>query len=55
MGHSLNLQVIAEGVETEPQLAYLRRHNCDQMQGYFFSRPLPVPEIEQLLRARTSL
>jgi EAL domain-containing protein (putative c-di-GMP-specific phosphodiesterase class I) len=55
MGHSLNLEVIAEGVETAHQLAYLRRHNCDQMQGFYFSKPLPVPELEQLLLARTSL
>lgn len=55
MGHSLNLEVIAEGVETAPQLAYLRSHNCDQVQGFFFSGPLPVPAIERLLRARTSL
>ena len=35
MGHSLNLKVIAEGVETGPQLGYLRRHHCDQIQGYY--------------------
>ncbi|HTH44259.1 MAG TPA: EAL domain-containing protein [Oxalicibacterium sp.] len=40
LAHSLRLQVIAEGVETEAQLAYLRQHDCDQMQGYFFSPPL---------------
>ena len=42
MGHSLNLTVIAEGVETAAQLAFLRRHQCDQIQGYYFSRPLSV-------------
>jgi EAL domain-containing protein (putative c-di-GMP-specific phosphodiesterase class I) len=55
MGHSLNLEVIAEGVETAPQLAYLRGHQCDQIQGYYFSPPLPVPALELLLRARTGL
>jgi DNA-binding NtrC family response regulator len=43
------LQVIAEGVETEEQFAYLRRHRCDQIQGYYFSRPLPADEFEHLL------
>jgi diguanylate cyclase (GGDEF)-like protein/PAS domain S-box-containing protein len=49
LAHSLHLQVIAEGVETEAQLCYLRRHSCDQMQGYYFSKPLPVDAFEQLL------
>ena len=55
MSHSLNLKVIAEGVETAPQLEYLRAHHCDQIQGYYFSRPLPATSIELLLRAGTSL
>ncbi|PWF48528.1 EAL domain-containing protein [Massilia glaciei] len=50
MAHSLKLRVIAEGVEKDAQLAYLRRHGCDEMQGYYFSRPLPGPEFEQMLR-----
>ena len=49
MAHGLNLQVIAEGVETEQQLAYLRRHHCDQIQGFYFSRPLPAADLQQLL------
>ncbi|MDQ1920999.1 EAL domain-containing protein [Massilia pseudoviolaceinigra] len=49
MAHSLKLQVIAEGVEKDAQLAYLRRHGCDEMQGYYFSRPLPEDEFEQML------
>ncbi len=40
MAHSLGLRVVAEGVETEPQLAFLRNHRCDEMQGYYFSRPV---------------
>ncbi len=51
MAHSLKLDVIAEGVETAEQLAYLRHHGCDQIQGYFFSPPIPAPELECMLRA----
>ena len=54
-GHSLNLEVIAKGVETAPQLAYLRGQHCDQIQGYLFSPPLPVPALERLLLAHTTL
>lgn len=50
LGHSLNLKVIAEGVETEEQVAFLREHQCDEMQGYFFSRPVPAGEFARLLR-----
>jgi diguanylate cyclase (GGDEF)-like protein len=50
MAHNLNLQVIAEGVETGGQLSYLHAHGCDEMQGFYFSRPLPAEEIEQFLR-----
>jgi CheY-like chemotaxis protein len=49
LAQSLHLQVIAEGVETDQQLSYLRRHRCDQIQGYHFSRPLPARDFEQLL------
>ncbi|MEC5161327.1 EAL domain-containing protein [Janthinobacterium sp. CG_S6] len=55
MAHSLKLGVIAEGVETEAQLAYLRRHRCDQIQGYYFSPPLPVAQLEALLSKDTLL
>ncbi len=50
MAHSLGLKVIAEGVETEEQLAFLRSHGCDEMQGYLFSRPIPIDAFTQLLR-----
>jgi diguanylate cyclase (GGDEF)-like protein/PAS domain S-box-containing protein len=49
LAHNLQLRVIAEGVESEEQLEFLRRHGCDEMQGYFFSRPVAPPEFEQLL------
>ena len=55
MAHSLKLRVVAEGVETRPQLEYLRRNRCDEMQGYYFSRPLPVEELGALIEAGTGL
>src|SRR5690606_2041845 len=54
IAHTLQLQVIAEGIETVAQLDYLRRHRCDQVQGYYFSPPLPVAEVEKLLREHKS-
>lgn len=50
LAHSLNLQVIAEGVENCEQLAFLTENGCDQVQGYLLSRPLPTKELETLLR-----
>jgi len=52
LAHSLNLQVIAEGVETPDQLDFLTKNGCDQVQGYLFSKPLPVLELEAFLRGR---
>jgi diguanylate cyclase (GGDEF)-like protein/PAS domain S-box-containing protein len=49
MAHSLKLTVVAEGVETPEQLAFLRRCGCDLMQGYLFSHPLTATEMERLL------
>ena len=49
LGQKLNLRVIAEGVETDDQVAFLRKNNCDEMQGYHFSKPLSPTDIEQLL------
>lgn len=48
LAHSLKLQVIAEGVETAEQMAFLREQRCDQVQGYYLSRPLTVDALEQL-------
>ncbi|MEK6593637.1 MAG: EAL domain-containing protein, partial [Pseudomonadota bacterium] len=50
MAHSLRLKVIAEGVETEEQLRFLRDHDCDEMQGYYFSRPLPKDDFFRLIQ-----
>jgi diguanylate cyclase (GGDEF)-like protein/PAS domain S-box-containing protein len=55
MAHNLSLKVIAEGVETEAQLAFLAEHGCDQIQGYFFSRPLPADECGEWLRQKRRL
>jgi CheY-like chemotaxis protein len=55
MAHSLHLKVVAEGVETLGQLNYLRNHGCDEMQGYYFSRPIPAAEFERLLREQSRL
>ena len=50
MAHSLQLKVIAEGVENEQQLIFLKSRRCDDVQGYYFSRPLPSAEAGTLLR-----
>lgn len=52
MAHSLNLKAIAEGVELKEQLEFLRSHNCDAVQGYLFSRPVPDQEATLLLQAQ---
>ncbi|MHB1175527.1 MAG: EAL domain-containing protein [Sulfuriferula sp.] len=55
MAHSLGIRVVAEGVETEAQCQFLRRHQCDEMQGYYFSHPLPFIKITALLNEKRQL
>jgi diguanylate cyclase (GGDEF)-like protein/PAS domain S-box-containing protein len=55
LGHNLGMKVVAEGVETRAQRDFLREHGCDEMQGYFFSRPLPAAAMTALLATRTNL
>ena len=51
----MNLKTIAEGVETEAELFLLRQQQCDQIQGYLFSRPIPVAEFTKLLAVNKTL
>lgn len=50
MGNNLGMAVIAEGVETEAQRAFLEQHGCPLFQGYLFSKPVPIGQFEALLK-----
>ena len=50
MAHELGLQVIAEGVEHQDQLDFLREHRCDAIQGFLFSKPMELDELLRRLR-----
>ena len=54
MGRSLDLRVIAEGVETREELAFLEAHECHEVQGYYFSRPVPPQDFARLLETGIS-
>ena len=49
MAHSMNIRVLAEGVETEEQMTFLDAAHCDEIQGFLFSRPLPACDFEELI------
>jgi len=49
MAHSLSLAVIAEGVETQAQLDFLREHGCDEVQGFYLGRPVPAATLKESL------
>ena len=49
IAHSLNMQVVAEGIETEDELRFLQRAGCEYGQGYWCSKPLPLIELESFL------
>jgi diguanylate cyclase (GGDEF)-like protein/PAS domain S-box-containing protein len=53
MAHSMELRVIAEGVENPAQLAFLQEHQCDEIQGYYLSHPAPAKQIRALLRGES--
>lgn len=53
IGHSLNLRVVAEGVENEVQLEYLRQHGCDEWQGFLYSKPVPTHIFEEMFQTLT--
>lgn len=54
MAHHLELKVIAEGVETEPQVAFLRKNRCDEFQGYYFAKPMPLAQLESFLHTQSA-
>ncbi|WP_217596544.1 EAL domain-containing protein, partial [Cohnella sp. GbtcB17] len=49
LAHNLNLQVVAEGVETESQSEFLAQQGCDEMQGYYISKPLKAFDVERFI------
>jgi EAL domain-containing protein (putative c-di-GMP-specific phosphodiesterase class I) len=51
MGGSLKLRVVAEGLDTQQELDFLKAHQCEEAQGYYFSRPIPPQQFAQLLKA----
>jgi EAL domain-containing protein (putative c-di-GMP-specific phosphodiesterase class I) len=55
LAHSLSLQVVAEGAETDEQIAMLQRMRCDEVQGYGYARPMPFEGFCEFARSRVNL
>ena len=55
MAHNLGLRVVAEGVETKAQLKFLEKHDCDEVQGFLYSRPLPALRVPAFLDSRAAM
>jgi EAL domain-containing protein (putative c-di-GMP-specific phosphodiesterase class I) len=55
MGRNLGLRIVAEGVETPEELAFLQSHHCDEAQGYFFSRPIMAQAFTEFLKLPNQL
>ena len=55
LGQKLNMKVIAEGVETDEQLAFLTANHCDEIQGYHFSKPIAPDAVEAMLRQQAGV
>jgi EAL domain-containing protein (putative c-di-GMP-specific phosphodiesterase class I) len=53
LARNFKINIIAEGVETQKQLSFLTQHKCDEIQGYFYYKPMPVLEMEELLKSKT--
>jgi EAL domain-containing protein (putative c-di-GMP-specific phosphodiesterase class I) len=54
LGHKIGLSVISEGVETAEQIQYLKNYQCDIIQGYYYSKPLPSDQVEHFIRQHNS-
>ena len=54
MAHEIGIKTVAEGVETEEQVSFLRQSGCDYIQGYYYSKPVPIDQFEEVLREKST-